>query len=72
MFRFRDPRSGIRKKPIPDPGSGVKKAQDPVSGSATLHGTALIGLSWNRNRMGNARKLTRTHKPDFQPMADPH
>jgi hypothetical protein len=29
-----DPRSGIRKKPIPDP--GVKKAQDPGSGSATL------------------------------------
>jgi hypothetical protein len=36
-----DPRSGIRKKPIPDPGSqildpGVKKAPDPGSGSATL------------------------------------
>jgi hypothetical protein len=29
-----DPRSGIRKKPIPDP--GVKKAPDPGSGSATL------------------------------------
>ncbi len=29
-----DPRSGIRKKPIPDPGSRVKKAPDP--GSATL------------------------------------
>jgi hypothetical protein len=33
-FRIRDPRSGIRKKPIPDPGLGVKKAPDP--GSATL------------------------------------
>jgi hypothetical protein len=31
---IRDPRSGIRKKPIPDP--GVKKAPDPGSGSATL------------------------------------
>jgi hypothetical protein len=31
----RDPRSGIRKKPIPDPGSRVKKAPDPGSGSAT-------------------------------------
>ncbi len=30
-----DPRSGIRKKPIPDP--GVKKAPDPGSGSATLY-----------------------------------
>jgi hypothetical protein len=29
-----DPRSGIRKKPIPDP--GVEKAPDPGSGSATL------------------------------------
>jgi hypothetical protein len=29
-----DPRSGIRKKAIPDP--GVKKAPDPGSGSATL------------------------------------
>jgi hypothetical protein len=29
-----DPRSGIRKKPIPDP--GVKKAPDTGSGSATL------------------------------------
>jgi hypothetical protein len=28
---IRDPRSGIRKKPIPDPGSGVKKAPDPES-----------------------------------------
>ncbi len=29
---IRDPRSGIRKKPIPDPGSrGVKKAPDPGS-----------------------------------------
>ncbi len=39
-----DPRSGIRKKPIPDPGSriqGSKSTQswilDPGSGSATLH-----------------------------------
>jgi hypothetical protein len=29
-----DPRSGIRKKPIPDP--GIKKAPDPGFGSATL------------------------------------
>jgi hypothetical protein len=40
---IRDPRSGIRKKPIPDPGSriqGSKSTQsripDPGSGSATL------------------------------------
>jgi hypothetical protein len=33
-FGIRDPRSGIRKKPIQDP--GVKKAPDPGSGSATL------------------------------------
>ncbi len=33
-FGIRDPRSGIRKKPIPDP--GIKKAPDPGSGSATL------------------------------------
>ncbi len=33
-FGIRDPRSGIRKKPIPDP--GVKNAPDPGSGSATL------------------------------------
>jgi hypothetical protein len=31
-----DPRSGIRKKPIPGPDPGVKKAPDPGSGSATL------------------------------------
>jgi hypothetical protein len=31
---IRDPRFGIRKKPIPNP--GVKKAPDPGSGSATL------------------------------------
>ena len=43
---IRDPRSGIRKKPIPDPGSriqGSKSTQsripDPGSGSATLHVT---------------------------------
>jgi hypothetical protein len=37
-FGIRDPRSGIRKKPIPDPGSGsrVKNASDPGSLSATL------------------------------------
>ncbi len=28
---IRDPRSGIRKKPIPDPVSRVKKAPDPGS-----------------------------------------
>jgi hypothetical protein len=32
--QIRDPRSGIRKKLIPDPGG--KKAPDPGSGSATL------------------------------------
>jgi hypothetical protein len=37
--RIRDPRSGIRKKFIPDPGG--KKAPDPGSGSATLVGTKL-------------------------------
>jgi hypothetical protein len=31
-----DPRSGIRKKFIPDPDPGGKKAPDPGSGSATL------------------------------------
>ncbi len=37
-FGIRDPRSGIRNKPIPDPGSrGIKKAPDPGSGSATLY-----------------------------------
>ncbi len=46
---FWDPRSGIRKKPIPDPGSripdpGVKKAPDPGSGSATLVGTLPANL----------------------------
>jgi hypothetical protein len=53
---IRDPRSGIRKKPIPDPGSriqgskrhripdpGVKKAPDPGSGSATLGWVIEIG-----------------------------
>ncbi len=35
-----DPRSGIRKKPIPD--LGVKKAPDPGSGSATLLGGLLF------------------------------
>ncbi len=34
--RIRDPRSGIRIKPIPDPGPRVKKAPDPGSGSATM------------------------------------
>jgi hypothetical protein len=33
---IRDPRSGIRKKFIPDPDPGGKKAPDPGSGSATL------------------------------------
>jgi hypothetical protein len=37
-----DPRSGIRKKPIPDP--GVRKAPDPGSGSATL---LLIRIVWH-------------------------
>jgi hypothetical protein len=32
-FGIRDPRSGIRKKPIPD--HGVKKVPDPGSGSAS-------------------------------------
>ncbi len=36
-----DPRSGIRKKPIPDPGSRGQKAPNPGSGSATL---LLIGF----------------------------
>jgi hypothetical protein len=34
VVRIRDPRSGIRKKIIPDPWG--KKAPDPGSGSATL------------------------------------
>jgi hypothetical protein len=34
--RGSDPRSGIRKKFIPDPDPGGKKAADPGSGSATL------------------------------------
>jgi hypothetical protein len=34
---IQNPRSGIRKKPIPDP--GVNKAPDPGSGSATLRTT---------------------------------
>ncbi len=33
---IRDPRSGIRKKPISDPGSRGQKAPNPGSGSATL------------------------------------
>jgi hypothetical protein len=42
-LRIRDPRSGIRKKPIPDP--GVKKAPDP--GSATLPGNlAVFRIQW--------------------------
>jgi hypothetical protein len=36
-----NPRSGIRKKPIPDSDPGVKKAPDPGSGSATLGCTAI-------------------------------
>jgi hypothetical protein len=39
---IRDPKSGIRKKPIPDP--GVKKAPDPGSGSATLYTYANTNL----------------------------
>ncbi len=35
-FGIRDPRAGIRKKPIPDPGSRGQKGSDPGSGSATL------------------------------------
>jgi hypothetical protein len=34
--RIRDPKSGIRKKSIPDPDPGGKKAADPGSRSATL------------------------------------
>jgi hypothetical protein len=37
-----DPRSGIRKKPIPDP--GLKKTPDPGSGSATL-----VTIIWVKN-----------------------
>jgi hypothetical protein len=40
-----DPRSGIRKKPIPDPGSRGQKAPDP--GSATLNFSKKINfLDW--------------------------
>jgi hypothetical protein len=41
-----DPRSGIRKKPIPDP--GVKKAPDPGSGSATLFSPMADGQQYNK------------------------
>ena len=41
-----DPRSGIRKKPIPDP--GVKRALDPGSGSkilmTTIHSRDMVAL----------------------------
>ncbi len=47
-FGIRDPRSGIRKKSIPDP--GVKKAPDPGSGSATQNETKRKNLnSLNKN-----------------------
>jgi hypothetical protein len=36
VSEIRDPKSGIRKKPIPDPGSRGQKGTDPGSGSATL------------------------------------
>jgi hypothetical protein len=35
-FGIRDPRSGIRNKPIPDPGCRGQKGTNPGSGSATL------------------------------------
>jgi hypothetical protein len=38
-----DPRSGIRKKPIPDPGPGVKKAPDPGSATLAFHRTNSCG-----------------------------
>jgi hypothetical protein len=46
-IQIRDPRFGIRNKPIPDPGPGAKKAPAPGSGSATLATTVL----WIRIRM---------------------
>ncbi len=50
-FGIQGPRSGIRKKPIPDP--GVKKALDPGSGWATLMQTGssetLIGWIWKNH-----------------------
>jgi hypothetical protein len=43
-FGIRDPRSGIRKKPIPNP--GVKKEPDPGSGSATLIINIIVLWEW--------------------------
>jgi hypothetical protein len=44
-FGIRDPRSGIRKKPIPDPGSRGQKGTGSRSGSATLTvGTIILNL----------------------------
>jgi hypothetical protein len=49
-FGIRDPRSGIRKKPIPDP--GVKKALDPGSGSASLMqtGSSKTLIGWKSGK----------------------
>ncbi len=52
---IRDPRFGIRKKPIPDP--GVKKAPDPGSGSATLV-TERIRIRTNSYGPGSMRPET--------------
>jgi hypothetical protein len=46
-FGIRDPRSGIRNKPIPDPGSRGQKGPNPRSGSATLVKRFWIAL-WAR------------------------
>jgi hypothetical protein len=58
--QIRDPRSGIRKNPIPDP--GVKKAPDPGSGTATLHFSccAIQILSENVENLNSATGKMRT------------
>jgi hypothetical protein len=54
-FGIRDPRSQIRKKPIPDPSPGVKKAPDP--GSATLVVSSRYLMIWKCMMVGSTPEL---------------
>ncbi len=61
---IRDPRSGIRKKPIPDPGSRGQKVPDPGSGSETLLVDRRIRIRANKVRI-------RMRNQDAQKHTDP-
>jgi hypothetical protein len=59
--RIRDPKSGIRKKPIPDPGSRGQKAPNPGSRIRIRNTGCLFLISKIATKVCNFLPLVREH-----------